>query len=155
MGEFVNSVREKEGGTPTRAELESLLERLVATFDGLMRRMLEIAHANEKALGIGPKVLQLPTSSSFQNLSGVQNRFLTAKFDMSAIASDWQNLIRLFQKRHVIAHRLGVMDEDYIVKSGDSTAVVGKKVPLSIAEIRRGVEDCHRIVIAFFGFFLS
>lgn len=155
MRDFVISVYMHEAEGANRQSLESMLERLVATFDGLMRRMLEIANLNLAGLSTSSQAYQLPSSSSFQNLAGARNRLLPAGFDMAAVAKDWTQLTRLFQKRHVIAHRLGVADEEYVAKTGDSSAVPGKKIPLSISEIKEGSEDCLRIVSSFFGMFLS
>jgi hypothetical protein len=146
-----------------RNEVEPLLELLVRTFDGLMRRMLEIAHENSRQnglsetlelreqFGLGP----LPATSSFQNLSAARQRLLPAGWDMKDSAQDWERLTKLFQKRHVITHRLGVVDKEYLNKTRDSQALLGKQVPLSSAEVLEGAKDCQRLVNNFFGLFLS
>lgn len=35
---------------------------------------------------------------------------------------------RAFQKRHLLAHKMGVIDEDYVQKASDPGAVVGRKI---------------------------
>ena len=35
------------------------------------------------------------------------------------IAEAWERAITLFHKRHLIAHKLGVADQEYVDRSGD------------------------------------
>lgn len=109
------------------------LENVVSAFDGFGREICRV-HA-DKATN--------PTKAreiSFQNLAGsrwnVQNLF---GFDLSADleADDWDMACRSFQKRHLLAHRTGVIDEDYIKKSGDIQARVGRKVSIVPEEVQR------------------
>jgi len=44
-------------------------------------------------------------------------------------------LNKLYQKRHILAHNDGVVDEQYIQKSRDSAYIVGQKIIVSDAEI--------------------
>ena len=44
---------------------------------------------------------------------------------------------RAFQKRHLIAHRMGVVDRNYVDKTGDSLAVVGRKIIVDAEEVKR------------------
>jgi hypothetical protein len=76
--------------------------------------------------------------ASFQNLEGgrkrVQQKF---GFDMAdaVTADEWRSACRGFQKRHLIAHRMGVVDEEYVQKACDPAAVVGRKVALASGEV--------------------
>ena len=38
------------------------------------------------------------------------------------------DLVRLFQQRHLVAHRDGIVDQEYIDKSSDSTYSVGQRL---------------------------
>lgn len=69
--------------------------------------------------------------------------------------ADWGTLTTLFQKRHVTTHQLGVADREYLSKTGDGGAELGKRVPLTAEEIVYGARQCQRLVNAFFGMFLS
>ena len=51
-------------------------------------------------------------------------------------ADEWRSLVRAFQKRHLIAHRMGVVDEDYFAKASDSKAVVGRRIRVLPEEVR-------------------
>jgi len=76
--------------------------------------------------------------ASFHNLDGgrkrVQQQF---GFDMADALTEeeWRLACRSFQKRHLLAHRMGVIDEEYVLKACDPCAVVGRKVMLAPGEI--------------------
>jgi hypothetical protein len=86
--------------------------------------------------------------ASFQNLEGgrkrVQQKF---GFDMADAVTEeeWRSACRSFQKRHLIAHRMGVVDEEYVQKASDPGAVVGRKVTLAHEEVTALVGVAERI----------
>jgi hypothetical protein len=86
--------------------------------------------------------------ASFQNLEGgrkrVQQKF---GFDMSDAVTEeeWRSACRSFQKRHLIAHRTGVVDEEYVQKACDPSAVIGRKVMLPPEEVTALVSIVERI----------
>jgi len=47
--------------------------------------------------------------------------------------NDYAELNRFFQQRHLIAHKNGFVDEDYVRKSGDTTYAVGQRIVISEA----------------------
>ena len=54
----------------------------------------------------------------------------------STITTDaWEQALMLFQKRHLIAHKLGVADQEYVNRSGDPDAVRGRKVQVTTSEV--------------------
>ncbi len=54
-----------------------------------------------------------------------------------ALTSDeWKLAILAFQKRHLIVHKMGVVDEEYVRKSGDINAIVGRKISIREEEVR-------------------
>jgi hypothetical protein len=50
---------------------------------------------------------------------------------------DWEFACRCFQKRHLLAHKMGVIDEDYAQATKDPTAVVGRKIQINPDEVKR------------------
>jgi hypothetical protein len=46
------------------------------------------------------------------------------------------DLVRLVQARHVLAHKDGIVDADYVAKSGDSRYAVGQRLVISADEVR-------------------
>lgn len=78
------------------------------------------------------------TKPSFQNLDGGRKRVRQGyNFDMAdcLTADDWLSASRSFQKRHLLAHKMGVVDEEYVLKTSDPAALVGRKITLAIDEV--------------------
>jgi hypothetical protein len=109
------------------------LENLVSAFDGFGREVCKVA---------SPKAAK-PTEACdirFQNLIGAQNRIQKLfSLDLSSFASpdDWNFVCQSFQKRHLLAHRLGVVDADYIQATKDNSAVVGRKILIAPSDVKR------------------
>lgn len=106
------------------------LENAVSAFDAFGR---EAVRSATRARAIGP------LSCSFQNLD--KARVLLRKelgFDLSnAITSgQWNDAVRSFQKRHLLAHTMGVVDQGYIAATNDTGAIVGRKIPITATDVR-------------------
>lgn len=74
----------------------------------------------------------------FQNLVGARRRVrdrFAFDFADSVTPTDWEIACRVFQKRHLLAHKMGVVDEDYLKKANDPGAVVGRKIIITPDEI--------------------
>lgn len=57
-----------------------------------------------------------------------------------------KELTILFQKRHLLAHREGMIDDKYILKSGDHSYQIGQRIVLQEAEIKRLISFLEKIV---------
>lgn len=98
------------------------LENVVSAFDGFGREVCA-----QKGLDI-----------HFQNLDGARRRVQGAfAVDFADVLTphDWDKACQLFQKRHLLAHKMGVIDEDYVKRSHDSQAVLGRKITVSRDEV--------------------
>jgi hypothetical protein len=98
------------------------LASVVSAFDGFGR---EVASEGE-------------TKASFQNLEGARKRVLQRfSFDMADAVTEeeWRSSCRGFQKRNLLAHKMGVVDEEYVRKASDPFAVAGRKVTLASDEV--------------------
>jgi len=112
--------------------IENALEDCVSAFDGYGR---ELCRINAKKATDPTKAKRI----SFQNLPGARDKILTLfAFDLSkgVSSAEWNLAARGFQKRHLIAHKMGVVDADYIAKTGDATTSVGRKLVVSEAYVR-------------------
>lgn len=112
--------------------VEDALENVVSAFDGFGREASRV-HASAAT---DPAKAE---NASFQNLVGAQQRVLAlfgVNLSAAVPAADWSSACRSFQKRHVIAHKMGVVDQDYIDKTTDSHVRVGQKMPLDAQEVR-------------------
>jgi HJR/Mrr/RecB family endonuclease len=98
------------------------LENLVSAFDGFGREV-----CRQKAADI-----------HFQNLTGARRRVQEAfgfDFADALAAEDWERACRVFQKRHLLAHKMGVIDADYAQRANDPGAVAGRKIDIARDEV--------------------
>lgn len=112
--------------------IENALEDCVSAFDGFGRELCRV-HANKAC---NPARLE---KMSFQNLEGARTHLLGLfGIDVSVeVAPDeWRAATMGFQKRHLVAHKMGVIDQDYITKTTDTRAVVGRKISIGADEVR-------------------
>lgn len=111
----------------------SALEAAVSTFDGF-------GHAYCEAYSSQTMNSELAKNISFQNISKARSSFATyygKDFAQNLTEDEWTFVLRCFQKRHLFAHKMGVIDKVYVELSKDPTAVVGRKVKISIEEVRK------------------
>lgn len=102
------------------------LENVVSTFDGFGREIC----------------LRNGTDIRFQGLSGARrrvNEVFGFDFADGLTPVEWDYICRTFQKRHVLSHKMGVIDEDYVQKANDPGAVVGRKVRVTYEEVTSSI----------------
>ena len=117
------AVAEMQEQAVAQSLIENSLEDCVSAFDGFGR---EICRVHAKTSTDPENVDKI----SFQNLEGAkQNMSALFKLDLAAgLTDDELARFRAFQKRHVLSHKMGVVDAEYLHKSGDTRAIVGRKV---------------------------
>lgn len=119
-------------GTLAERLIENALEDCVSAFDGFGRELCRV-HANRARNPARAEKM------NFQNLEGAKTAYLDLfGIDLSAsVASgEWRAAVTAFQKRHLVAHKLGVVDQGYVARSGDTRAVVGRKIGVSADEVK-------------------
>jgi hypothetical protein len=93
--------------------------------------------------GFGRELLQRKSiEMRFQNLIAARRKVQDALgFDFADALSpdEWDTACRAFQKRHVLAHKMGVIDEDYVQKANDPEAILGRRVALNQAEVEASI----------------
>ncbi len=98
------------------------LENVVSAFDGFGREI-----CSQKAADI-----------HFQNMNGARRR-VSEKFGFDfadALSPDsWIAICRIFQKRHLLSHKMGVIDDEYVQKANDPIAVVGRRIRITHEEV--------------------
>lgn len=120
-----------EGSDLRRPLVEDALENCVSAFDGFGRETCRIRADKSSD----------PTRASnlsFQNLLKVDlaiGKLFSVDYRGCVNAQTWELAQRGFFKRHLIAHHAGVVDEKYIRESGDSAAVVGRRILVSYEEV--------------------
>lgn len=107
------------------------LENCVSAFDGFGREACRVSSSK----AVDPKKA---TTISFQNLAGAQKNVLALfGVDITAALSstDWTFACRCFQKRHLLAHKMGIVDDAYIKAASDGHATVGRKISIRPEEV--------------------
>lgn len=111
----------------TERLVDNALEDCVSAFDGFGREICRINAANS----LDPAKAE---NINFQNLEAAKSN-MQAVFDIDISScvteQDWKSVIRGFQKRHLIAHKMGVVDDDYLRKTSDPDAISGRKIEVS------------------------
>jgi hypothetical protein len=98
------------------------LQNVVSAFDGFGREIC----------------LQKGADIRFQNIAGARRRVQEMfGFDFADVLApeEWERACRVFQKRHLLAHKMGVIDEEYVQKANDPGAVAGSKIRVSHDEM--------------------
>lgn len=119
-----------EGEMP-RHLIEDALENAVSVFDGFGRETCRV----HTAQSIDPPKAE---NISFQNIARARQKVIDLfNVDIAATldAQNWDLLFQAFMKRHVLAHCMGVVDQKYIDETGDGTAIVGRKIPITSKQV--------------------
>ena len=66
-------------------------------------------------------------------------------FDDVLGKDEWESICLAFQKRHVLAHKMGVADEDYIQRANDPDAVVGHKIRITDQEVELSIRLAEKL----------
>jgi hypothetical protein len=111
--------------------LEDALENCVSSFDGFGRECCRVraVHSSDP---------QRCGRVSFQNINKADDalrQLFGADLRGLVDSAEWQQAHRAFMRRHVIAHRAGVVDQQYLTETGDSPTLLGRKVPVDPDEI--------------------
>jgi len=114
------------------------LENVVSAFDGFGREIC----------------VQKTADIRFQNIAGARRKVLEAfgfDFADSLSADEWDCACRVFQKRHLLAHKMGVIDEEYLQKANDPGAVAGRKIRVTHAEVNAAISIVEALGRRLFG----
>jgi hypothetical protein len=91
--------------------------------------------------------------NAFQNLgdgSALWAKATGRSFDEMLTSDEMQKLRKYFQQRHLLAHRQGIVDEDYITRSSDKTYATGQRLimtPSAVLEFADLVERLGNALI--------
>lgn len=103
------------------------LEDAVSAFDGFGRESCRLRASASKAPSHSANV-------SFQKLPGARKKVLDLfSVDMAEAVSpeEWSFAFRCFQKRHLHAHSMEVVDDVYIQATNDPTVTLGRKIAIT------------------------
>jgi hypothetical protein len=143
-GKMLDMVANVQGELADRL-IENALEDCVSAFDGFGRELCRVCAKKAAAPAKAEK-------ASFQNLEGARQAMQNLySLDLEGVLApdEWAAAVQGFQKRHVVAHKMGVVDEEYVRKTGDLHAVVGHKVAIGVDEIRELVSILIKLARGF------
>ena len=109
---------------------QDALENAVSAFDAFGREVSRVAAPRSTDL-------RKAASISFQNINGARNNIQQLfNIDIAAplTADEWKQVVKAFQKRHLIAHKMGIVDDGYLEATGDTSAVMGRKIKIDNSE---------------------
>ena len=135
---FVDIGKKDEAEVTIRSLVESALSDGVTAYQRLAEKLYEKIPAAPRA-----------PFNVFQRLDGGSKLWKQA---CSKGYEDWldstelRDLKILFQKRHILAHNEGIIDDKYIRKSGDSTYRIGQRIVVTEFDIRRLVSVIGKLV---------
>lgn len=121
--------------------ISDALENAVSSFDGFGREACRVNAANATDASKAEKM-------SFQNPSGARTnvqQLFGKDFAQNMDVGDWEFINRCAQKRHLLAHNMGVVDQTYLSKTNDATAVQGRKVQITVDEVKRLAQCLRRL----------
>jgi len=113
--------------------IENALEDCISSFDGFGREICKI-HAGKS------KFPDRISKISFQSLDGASDGLMTHfnfEFNKGVDDEEWRIANISFQKRHLLAHKMGIIDEEYVRRSGDTSAIIGRKVIIRSEDVLR------------------
>jgi hypothetical protein len=117
--------------TTVRLVIENGLQNVVTAFQRYAEKLYEKCPAHAKA-----------RRNAFQNIaegSDLWKEAVGKGYGGYLSANALAELTRLFQQRHLLAHTLGVVDQDYVTRSGDTAYRVGQRVVIREAAVRAGL----------------
>lgn len=112
--------------------IENALEDCVSAFDGFGRETCRVFATKAARPAKAAEI-------RFQNIGAARDRVkeqFSVDFGAATAPADWKHILRAFQKRHLLAHKMGVVDEDYLSATGDSPSLLGRKVSVATSEVR-------------------
>ncbi|TBC88997.1 hypothetical protein [Rhizobium ruizarguesonis] len=86
--------------------------------------------------------------NAFQNLdagSELWGQALGVRYDQLLTAAEMSSAVRYFQQRHLLAHQQGIVDADYVSRSGDGTYAPGQRLIIKPAAVLNFVDIIEKL----------
>lgn len=122
--------------TLARSLLEKGMQDTVMSFQRLCEQLYERAD--------WPKVRR----NTFQNLdagSELWGNAFGVRYDQLLSPTEMSSAVRYFQQRHLLAHQQGMVDADYVLRSGDSTYMPGQRLIIKPADVLHFVDIIEKL----------
>lgn len=123
---------EKQEAAVAQTLIENALENCISSFDGFGRESCRL----KSATAVSPSKAAV---IRFQNIGAARQK-MQEQFGVDIAGglneAEWATVRRGFQKRHLLAHKMGVVDEEYLVATNDSSTSIGRKITVQSDEVR-------------------
>lgn len=89
-----------------------------------------------------------PRRNAFQNLIEASNLWASAAgqaFDQMLAPDEMRKLRVYFQQRHLLAHCQGIVDADYVARSGDTVYAAGQRITIQPAAVLEFADLVERL----------
>jgi hypothetical protein len=143
--ESIETVREAVRAALDADRAEALCRSTIE--GGLQDCVVAFQHLAER-LYVAPAGSKPPPTNVFQRLDEGSQLWKTSVgkgYEDWLTAAELADLKLLFQRRHLLAHREGLVDDKYVQKSGDSTYRAGQRIVVSVADVLRLVELVQKL----------
>ena len=123
------ALAESVGINIARKLIENGLKDIVSAMDAFARESCKNA-SKVKKMNID--------DVSFQNLNKAQKKLMDIfKINLNSVLNEkeWKKTNLLFQKRHLLAHKMGVADEQFVRETGENSNMIGKSIDVSKEEV--------------------
>ncbi len=120
------AVQAAAGADAAKNTAREILENSIGRMVGAFQRIAEALFDRTPAATTTRR-----RKNVFQNVTEGSTlwRIATGKgYEDLLTPSEMEDLLRLLQQRHLLAHCEGIVDQDYIIKSGDTTYAVGQRL---------------------------
>jgi uncharacterized Zn finger protein (UPF0148 family) len=131
------AVRASVGADAARNTTREILENSMGRLVGAFQRLAEVLFDRT------PATTTRRRKNVFQSLtegSALWHAATGKGYEDFLSPAEMTDLLRLFQQRHLLAHCEGIVDQDYINKSGDMTYAVGQRLVIREGAVSRLVE---------------
>lgn len=122
--------------------LESSMGRIVGAFQRVAEVFFDRTPA-AKAMRTRKNVFQNLTDGS-----ALWHKATGKRYEDFLTLAEMADLLRLFQQRHLLAHCEGIVDQEYITKSGDTTYASGQRLVIRDVAVSRLAELVTKLVEA-------
>ena len=149
--EELEKLQEKIVSENSWDNLSDCLLRLISQFDGFGRTTVRFPF-------FGKKIPNSLKTISFQNLEKANEKInveFGAEIKRFIKPNDWNLIYKNFQKRHLVSHNLGIVDQEYITKTNDSSAIIGSKITLDQKELLEVIQISKKLAIGIYGYIAS
>lgn len=126
--------------------IENALEDCISAFDGFGREICNVYFKKASKQ-------DHPQNVSFQNIDAVCKKLksLYGVDILKCMSSDeWQAGRTCFQKRHLLTHKMGVIDAAYLRSTHDTKAVVGRKIKVVDSDVQITLSFIKKMAVYLF-----